>query len=50
MSPAETATVKERMAYRLTTPAGYGQSKKRTETIEPRSAELWGMSCSAKSH
>ena len=33
--PAETATVKERMAYRLKTPEGHGQYKKRKETIEP---------------
>jgi transposase len=34
-APAETATVKEKMAHRLTTPEGHGQYKKRKETIEP---------------
>jgi hypothetical protein len=33
--PAETATIKEKMAYRLKTPEGHGQYKKRKETIEP---------------
>ena len=35
VAPAETATVKEKMAYRLKTPEGHGQYKKRKETIEP---------------
>lgn len=34
-APAETATVKEKMAYRLKTPEGHSQYKKRKETIEP---------------
>ena len=34
-APAETATVKGKMAYRLKTPEGHRQYKKRKETIEP---------------
>ena len=34
-APAESATVKEKMAYRLKTPEGHCQYKKRKETIEP---------------
>ena len=34
-APGEAATVKEKMAYRLKTPEGHGQYKKRKETIEP---------------
>ena len=34
-APAETATAKEKMAYRLKTPEGHCQYKKRKETIEP---------------
>lgn len=34
-APGELATVKEKMAYRLKTPEGHGQYKKRKETIEP---------------
>jgi transposase len=34
-APAEAATVKEKMAYRLKTLEGHGQYKKRKETIEP---------------
>ena len=34
-TPAETATAMERMTYRLKTPAGHSQYKKRKETIEP---------------
>lgn len=34
-APAETATVKEKMAHRLKTPEGHSQYKKRKETIEP---------------
>ena len=34
-APAETAPVKEQMAYRLKTPEGHSQHKKRKETIEP---------------
>ena len=34
-APVETATVKEKMAYRLKTPEGQSRYKKRKETIEP---------------
>jgi len=34
-TPAETAPAKEKMAYRLKTPEGHSQYKKRKETIEP---------------
>ena len=34
-APAETATLKEKMAYRLKTPEGHCQYKKRKQTIEP---------------